>query len=274
MVNKKTHKRRVHRKKKIMKGGAYNPEELETLRNNNFTDNQIETLENMDIPINEVMRKINDRMNQGENPDDITDIVMEEIMDENIFQNQNNNVMNMNIAPIQNNEEDIHYLYDDDLNSSRNSSIHLSDLNDSRMSGYTTNPDESFSSDESFMSDQSFGGKKRQKRLSKKIKKNKKGKKSRKNRKSKKQRGWTRYGSGVDANNYDPNFSIHNTRELELFPYKSREKQCVTEQQSAINLGYNYEIWIFDKKGNKLQENEEDIHYLDEKRDKEDFLKK
>ena len=114
------------------------------------------------------------------------------------------------------------------------------------------------------MSDQSFGVKKRQKRISKKIKKNKKGKKSRKNRKSKKQRGWTRYGSGVDANNYDPNFSIHNTRELELFPYKSREKQCVTEQQSAINLGYNYEIWIFDKKGNKLQENEEDIHYLDD----------
>lgn len=220
MVNKKTHKRRLNRKKKIMKGGAYNPEELDTLRNNNFTDNQIETLENMDIPINEVMRKINDKINEGENSDDITDIVMAEIMDENIFQNQNNNVMN--IEPIQNNEEDeedIHYLYDndddDDLNSSRNSSIHLSDLNDSRMSGYTTNPDESF------RSDQSFGGKKIRKRLSKKIKKNKKGKKSRKNRKSKKQRGGTCYGSGVGANNYDPNFSIHNTRELKLFPYNS-----------------------------------------------------
>ena len=36
----------------------------------------------------------------------------------------------------------------------------------------------------------------------------------------KKQRGGTCYGSGVGANNYDPNFSIYNTRELQLFPYK------------------------------------------------------
>jgi hypothetical protein len=28
------------------------------------------------------------------------------------------------------------------------------------------------------------------------------------------------YGNGVGANNNDPNFSIYNTRELELFPYK------------------------------------------------------
>lgn len=34
------------------------------------------------------------------------------------------------------------------------------------------------------------------------------------------QRGGTCYGHGVGANSYDPNFSIYNTRELELFPYK------------------------------------------------------
>jgi len=39
-------------------------------------------------------------------------------------------------------------------------------------------------------------------------------------RKSRKQRGGTCYGNGVGANNYDPNFSIYNTRELTLFPYK------------------------------------------------------
>jgi hypothetical protein len=33
-------------------------------------------------------------------------------------------------------------------------------------------------------------------------------------------RGGTCYGSGVGANNYDPNFSIYNTKELQLFPYK------------------------------------------------------
>jgi hypothetical protein len=39
-------------------------------------------------------------------------------------------------------------------------------------------------------------------------------------RKSRKQRGGTCYGNGVGANNYDPNFSIYNTRELTLFPYR------------------------------------------------------
>jgi len=38
--------------------------------------------------------------------------------------------------------------------------------------------------------------------------------------KSRKQRGGMCFGNGVGANNYDPNFSIYNTRELTLFPYK------------------------------------------------------
>jgi hypothetical protein len=53
------------------------------------------------------------------------------------------------------------------------------------------------------------------------INKNRKSKK--KNKKSTRRRslkGGTCYGSGVGANNYDPNFSIYNTRELQLFPYK------------------------------------------------------
>ena len=39
-------------------------------------------------------------------------------------------------------------------------------------------------------------------------------------RKSRKQRGGVCYGNGVGANNYDPNFSIYNTNELKLFPYR------------------------------------------------------
>lgn len=34
--------------------------------------------------------------------------------------------------------------------------------------------------------------------------------------------GGTCYGKGVGANNYDPNYSIYNTRELSLFPYNPR----------------------------------------------------
>jgi hypothetical protein len=44
--------------------------------------------------------------------------------------------------------------------------------------------------------------------------------KTRKNRKTRKQRGGMCYGRGVGANSYDPNFSVYNTRELQLFPYK------------------------------------------------------
>ena len=232
MVNKKTHKRRPHiKRRKVMKGGAYNLGELDILRNNNFTDYQIDSLETLNISIDEVMDKINELINQGENQDDIPELVMESIMNANIFQNQND----VNIEPIQENEEDIHYL--DDLNSSHGSSLHLSELDN--ISQNTTNPDESFISNDRdssmsndrdssmSMSNESFGGKKRQRIFSKKVKKikkgkkSKKGRKSKKNRKSKKQRGGTCYGSGVGANNYDPNFSIYNTRELKLFPYKS-----------------------------------------------------
>jgi hypothetical protein len=37
---------------------------------------------------------------------------------------------------------------------------------------------------------------------------------------SRKQRGGMCFGNGVGANNGDPNFSIYNTRALQLFPYK------------------------------------------------------
>lgn len=35
-----------------------------------------------------------------------------------------------------------------------------------------------------------------------------------------KQRGGVCFGNGVGANSNDPNYSIYNTRELSLFPYK------------------------------------------------------
>lgn len=57
------------------------------------------------------------------------------------------------------------------------------------------------------------------KRYTHKHKKTRHHKKTRYHR-TKKQRGGVCYGSGVGANNYDPNFSIYNTRELQLFPYR------------------------------------------------------
>ena len=47
----------------------------------------------------------------------------------------------------------------------------------------------------------------------------KRGRKSRKMR-GRKQRGGMRYGTGVGANCFEPNYSIYNTPALTLFPYK------------------------------------------------------
>ena len=41
-------------------------------------------------------------------------------------------------------------------------------------------------------------------------------------KKSKKQRGGMCFGNGVGANSYEPNYSIYNTRALELFPYRPK----------------------------------------------------
>ena len=59
------------------------------------------------------------------------------------------------------------------------------------------------------------------KQFRKKSKTRRRGKKIRsRNYRSRKQRGGMCFGNGVGANNYDPNFSIYNTRELTLFPYR------------------------------------------------------
>ena len=111
---------------------------------------------------------------------------------------------------IPNTQDDEHYMDMDDDDSQ--GSLHLSDLDVSQHSedGYTTNEDESFV----------VGGIRKRRTMKKRKgrKTRKTGKKS--TRKSRKQRGGMCYGNGVGANSYDPNFSIYNTRELTLFPYK------------------------------------------------------
>ena len=98
-----------------------------------------------------------------------------------------------------------------------NGSLHLSDLNISNNNSLNTTREDI------------KGGKRqrRRKTIKKRKQSNKKtrkqsNKKTRKqsNKKTRKQRGGMCFGNGVGANSYDPNFSIYNTRELTLFPYK------------------------------------------------------
>jgi hypothetical protein len=90
-------------------------------------------------------------------------------------------------------------------------SLHLSDLDNS------TNNDSVNTTRE----EESFGGKKRKRKTMKK-RKGRKGKKAAKKtmKKRRAQKGGQCFGNGVGANSYDPNNSIYNTRELQLFPYR------------------------------------------------------
>lgn len=209
------HKRHRRHRRKTMKGGAFTSQEIQELEAQGFSQYNIQSLDELNVSYNQVMQKINSIMNQSNNSyngnsDDMVEQVMNEFLNENIFDNP---------EAIPHNHDDQHVLNDDDLNASflsqdsnldqSQGSLHLSDLEqDSRMSGYTTNPDESFGE---------FGGRKRKSHRNRKH--SKKGRKTRKNRKQK-QKGGKCYGNGVGANSYEPNYSIYNTNLLKLFPYK------------------------------------------------------
>jgi hypothetical protein len=215
MVKKHTrnrrHKRRIARTIK-MTGGAYSQTEMQELQNAHFSENQIQSLQEMDIPFNEVLFRINQLRNIV--PDDnIAEQIMVEILNEQIFQNSNAE----DIDAIPHAQDDAHDM-DISFNGDDNS-LHLSDLNVSQdsMNANTTAPDESFGNSQ--MSNGSFASETGGKRRRRKTRKNIKRRNSRKNRK---QRGGMCYGNGVGANSNDPNYSIYNTNMLKLFPYRTQ----------------------------------------------------
>jgi hypothetical protein len=222
MVKKNTRNRRQRRiaRTRKMIGGAFSQTELQELQTAQFSENQIQSLQQMNIPFNDVMIRINQLRNQV--PDDeLSEHVMVEILNEQIFQNPNAE----SIDAIPHAQDDVH---DINLSFSDNGSLHMSDLDVSQdsMMANTTTGDESFGN--STMSDSSMsllsgygsfasetGGKKRRRKTPRKNK-------GRKTRKSRKQRGGMCYGNGVGANSFDPNYSIYNTNMLKLFPYRTQ----------------------------------------------------
>jgi len=191
-------KRRIARTRKMV-GGAFTQTQLQQLQPAQFTENQIQSIEEMGVPFDEVLFRVNQLRNQV--PDDeLSEHVMVEILNEQIFD------------AIPHAQNDVHEM---DLSiTSDNGSLHMSDLDVSEdsMRANTTSASESIGN-----SQMSNGGKRYRIKTSKKGRKSEK---NRKSRKSRKQRGGTCYGNGVGANSYDPNDSIYNTNMLKLFPYK------------------------------------------------------
>jgi hypothetical protein len=205
--------KRHTKRRYIMRGGAFSQQEIQQLQNMHFQEEQIEILGQFNVTFNEVMQRYNTLMNSdfGEfsgNIDALTDQIVMDLLNEHDPSNQ---------ISLNNSFESQGTMDVDELNVSQNSlnnsfesqgTMDLDELNvsqNSLRSGYTT--------------DESQGGK-RKRKSNKKRKTNKK-QKTNKKRKTRKQRGGTCFGSGVGANNYDPNLSIYNTNMLKLFPYRT-----------------------------------------------------
>lgn len=197
-MTKRTRRNRNQKRqrRRNMRGGAFSQDEIRNLRNNGFEENDINTLSELDIPFNIIMQSYNTvSADFNGNSDDMIAIVMNELT--NRFNPENQQQSNLD-----NSFESQGSLHVSDLDESQGP-MNPDELNisiDSMASGYTTDADE-------------IGGKKRRK--TRKMK----GKKGRKTRRYK-LKGGACYGTGVGANNYDPNFTIYNTNMLKLFPYK------------------------------------------------------
>lgn len=207
--------RRNMRKNKNMRGGVLTEQQEKSLSDLHFSPGQVSRLNDLDITYEQIQQKISEFNGP---PDELPDFVDNYFLNNEV--NENPNAEPMQIIGANEYDEDD----EDDVNGDP---LNMSDLSiGSRNSGYTTK--ESGALDESGAFGE-FGGKKRhRKTVRRTMRKNKKHSKSRKTHKTRKhkrkysykQKGGICYGNGIGANNYDPNFSIYNTQELKLFPYR------------------------------------------------------
>ena len=188
--------RKLHKKTYKMKGGV-----TRTLEVDDLNERKPRDLEALDLSV--ISNSDDDEHDYGLNDSlDLDDTNMNDSMD-----TTNESMTNIG--------DD--YEYNDDSITLSNGSLHLSDLNED---------DGEISLANTTIEDGSIGGKKRKmsnkKNSTKKRKTTKKRRVMKKRKHTKKQKGGMCYGNGVGANSYDPNFSIYNTRELELFPYRPK----------------------------------------------------
>jgi len=191
--------RRSKRYSRKMRGGALDEQELLGL---GFTAEQINALHGYGLdsmnPIRmsleqinhqtgakftpqELIDSLNDVNNEVENVDDVQEGVNPPQPPE--F-NDDNNHMNLN-----------------NMNFEQGPGLNIQDLGPYSPKSVTEEP---------------YGG--RRMRKSRKSKLKRSGRRMRRMRSVK--RGGACYGNGVGANAFDPNYSIYNTRELQLFPYR------------------------------------------------------
>jgi hypothetical protein len=197
-------RRKGRSSKRIMRGGNFSEEQKTVLQNTGFYPGQIERFQLMGLTFDQVNQKVQEITGDDfhGNSDDLAEAVEQALDEEH---------MNQGMPPAQTVEN-------------HNMDIYHDDAGQMDMNELDLDIDQAGTDNEADSDDDMNGGRKKR-RTVKKRKGRKTRKTGRKNgrktgRKSRKQRGGVCYGNGVGANNYDPSFSIYNTRELELFPYR------------------------------------------------------
>lgn len=185
--NKKNKTRKRYKNKKYFKkmiGGNFSMEEKNQLINYGFTQEDINMLEENHPNLNYNIVLVSLQQN---NPDTGLRFTPQELM-QSINDIHNENILDISDISDLGSENNFN---NDSLNTTRESFSSMDSL-DSLDDGSVLNHSDL---DMSVSRSSSFGGKKR---------------------KTRKQKG----GTGLGANCNDPNYSIYNTRELQLFPYK------------------------------------------------------
>lgn len=207
---KHSHKRSKRYNKKSSKRysrkmvGGFTPEETTRLGGLGFTPENIDILTNTGVGINVIemsVNQINPNTGIKYTPQELIDSVIEanaEIanFDENavVPDQENEAVPNQENEAVPNEEN--HY-----IEQGEGQGLNMADLEPESPRSVTE-----------------MGGRKRR-RTMKKSRTTKK--RTMKKRRGRKQKGGNCYGSGVGANAYDPNYSIYNTNQLQLFPYRT-----------------------------------------------------
>jgi hypothetical protein len=193
-------KRRQTRKRKSsrkMRGGALDEQALLNL---GFTSEQIAALQGYGI---ENMDLITMSLQQN-NPQTGANFTPQELMDSlNDVQNEINNM-----------EDDVGLSdgVNPPLNEEPNSPLQMQMPNNVDQMTALTMEDLGPYSPRSVTEEPTGGKRRRNKRTMKK--------RNKRNKRTVKRGGGGCFGNGVGANAYDPNYSIFNTRELQLFPYR------------------------------------------------------
>ena len=211
MAKKRQKRRMARRSKKYtrkMRGGALDEQEL---MQKGFTAEQIAILHNYGIDsmnlINmslqqvnkqtgepftpqELIDSLNDVNNQAENEDDVQEVVNQPPPE---FNN------------VENDDDDNNHMDYNNMNFEQGPGLNMQDLGPYSPHSVTEEP---------------YGGRKMRKSRRRRSRNHKFRKSGRKMRSRKTYKGGACYGNGVGANAFDPNNSIFNTRELQLFPYK------------------------------------------------------